>query len=103
MDQFITTTKKIFKEHPIKISLASLCILLFVGITLWNSYAPVPVHNRNQKELSRISVADPNDFTFAVMGDNKGNHSVFEPLLRDIGQDKAIAFAIDCGDLVRIG
>src|SRR4030042_6226570 len=103
MDQFITTTKKIFKEHPIKIILASLCVLLFIGITVWHSYAPVPIHNRNQREISRITVADPNDYSFAVMGDNKGNRSVFEPLLRDIGQDKEIAFAIDVGDLVRQG
>jgi len=103
MDRFITTTKKIFKEHPIKIILAALCVLLFIGITVWHSYAPVPVHNRNQRELSRITVVDPNDYSFAVMGDNKGNRSVFEPLLQDIGHDKAIAFAIDCGDLVRKG
>ena len=80
--------------------MASLCVLLFIGITVWHSYAPVPIHSRNQRELSRITVADPNDYSFAVMGDNKGNRSVFEPLLRDIGQDKEIAFAIDDGDLV---
>jgi serine/threonine-protein phosphatase CPPED1 len=96
--------QKIFKEHPIKIIiLASLCVLLFIGITVWHHYAPVSIHNWNQKELSRITVADPNDFTFAVMGDNKGNHSVFEPLLRDIGHDKDILFAIDDGDLVDEG
>ncbi len=95
--------KKILQGHPLKIILASLCILSFVGITVWNASVPVPIHDRNQKELSRIAVADPNDFSFAVMGDNKGNRSVFEPLLRDIGHDKEIAFAIDCGDLVREG
>jgi hypothetical protein len=95
--------KKIIKEHPITIILSSLCILSFIGITLWNSYAPVPIHNWNQKELSRITVADPNDFTFAVMGDNKGNRSVFEPLLRKIDHDEEIQFAIDDGDLVQGG
>jgi 3',5'-cyclic AMP phosphodiesterase CpdA len=92
--------QKIFKEHPIKIILASLCILSFIGVTVWNAAAPVPIRNWNQKEIARISVADPHDFSFAVMGDNKGNHSVFEPLLQDIAQDKEIAFAIDDGDLV---
>jgi hypothetical protein len=100
MDRLIAKTKKIFKEHPIKTILAALCILSFIGITVWHSSAPVPIQNRNQRELSRIAVADPNDFTFAVMGDNKGNRSVFEPLLRDIGHDKEIAFALDDGDLV---
>jgi 3',5'-cyclic AMP phosphodiesterase CpdA len=70
---------------------------------LWNSHAPVPVKNWNQRELARIVVADPDDFTFAVMGDNKGNRSVFEPLLQDIDHDKEIAFAIDDGDLVQDG
>jgi 3',5'-cyclic AMP phosphodiesterase CpdA len=63
----------------------------------------VPFHKWNQQEASRITVADPNDFSFAVMGDNKGNHSVFEPLAQDIDHDKEIRFAIDCGDLVREG
>jgi hypothetical protein len=100
MDRFITMIKKIIKEHPVRIILASLCILAFIGITLWNAYAPVPIHNRNQKELARISVADPHDFSFAVMGDNKGDRSVFEPLLRDIDHDREIQFALDDGDLV---
>jgi hypothetical protein len=95
--------KKIFREHPIKIILAALCILSSIGITVWNSSAPVSIHNWNQREITRITVADPHDFTFAVMGDNKGNRSVFEPLLRDIGRDKEMAFAIDDGDLVRKG
>jgi 3',5'-cyclic AMP phosphodiesterase CpdA len=92
--------KKTLKKHPIRIILAALCILAFIGITVWNAAAPVPIRNWNQKEMVRITVADPNDYSFAVMGDNKGNRSVFVPLLRDIGQDKEIAFAINDGDLV---
>jgi hypothetical protein len=95
--------KKTPKEHLTKIILAALCILAFIGITVWNASAPVSIHNWNQKELSWITVADPNDYSFAVMGDNKGNHSVFEPLLRDISRDKEIAFAFDDGDLVDEG
>jgi hypothetical protein len=95
--------KKIFHENPIKITLASLCILTFVGLNIWKYYAPVPIHNWNQKEISRIKVTDPKDFTFALFGDNKGDYSFFEPLLHDIGHDKEIAFAIDVGDLVSDG
>jgi hypothetical protein len=102
MPQF-TMIKKIFKEHPVRIILASLCILSFIGITLWNAYVPVPIHNWNQKELSQIAVADPDSFSFAVLGDNKGDRSVFEPLLRDIDHDREIQFAIDDGDLVQKG
>jgi len=99
----LSIIKKIITEHLVRIILAFLCILVFIVITVWNSYHAVPIHNWNQREISRISVADPNDFSFAVMGDNKGNRSFFEPLLRDIDHDKEIVFAIDDGDLVRKG
>jgi hypothetical protein len=94
------TMKKIFREHPIKIILASLCILSFIGLNSWHSSAPLSIYERNKKEISKIKVADVDDFTFAVFGDNKGNYSIFEPLLQDIAQDREIAFAIDVGDLV---
>jgi 3',5'-cyclic AMP phosphodiesterase CpdA len=95
--------KEIFKEHPIKIILAFVCILLFMGFKFWDTYAPLPIHNWNKQEISQIKVANPEDFTFAVFGDNKGNSSFFEPLLRDIDHDTEIAFAIDVGDLVSEG
>ena len=95
--------KKVLKEHPIKILVALLCILLFAGLKIWNDVAPLSTHDWNKKEISRIKVSDPEDFTFAVFGDNKGNYSVFEPLLREIDQSKEIAFAIDVGDLVNDG
>ena len=95
--------KNIFKNYPLRIILASLFILLFICLKTWNSFAPWSTHDWNKKEFSRIKVSDPEDFTFAVFGDNKGNHSVFEPLLRDINQSKEIAFVMDVGDLVRDG
>jgi len=93
----------VFKEHPVKVILASLFILSFVGLHLWNSYASLSIHEWNGKQVSRIKVSDPDDFTFAVFGDNKGNYSFFEPLLRHIDRDKKVAFAIDDGDLVSGG
>jgi hypothetical protein len=99
----LTKIKNILKKHPIKTGLASGCILLFVAVHIWNSYAPLSVSNWNKNEISRIKVASPDDFTFAVFGDNKGNSSVFEPLLRDMDHDTEIAFAIDVGDLVSEG
>jgi hypothetical protein len=95
--------KKKFQENPIKVTLAFLCILSFIGLYFWNTYAPLPIHERNKKEISRINVSNPDDFTFAVFGDNKGNYSFFEPLLQDIAQDREISFAIDIGDLVGDG
>jgi hypothetical protein len=102
MGRFVTI-KKIFREHPIKIILASLCILSFLGYKLWDYHAPLSIHEWNKKEISRIKVPNPTDFTFAVLGDNKGDHSVFEPLLNDIAHNTEIAFAIDVGDLVNEG
>ena len=102
MSRFVMT-KKIFKGHPIKIILASLCILLFIGLKFWDYYAPLSIRGWNKKEISRIKVANSENFTFAVFGDNKGNNSIFEPLLRDIDHRTEIAFAIDVGDLVSDG
>jgi len=102
MGQFIIT-KKVFKEHSIKIIFAFFCILLFVVLKFWDYYAPLPFNEWNKKEVSRIKVSNPSDFTFAVFGDNKGDSSVFEPLLRDIDRRMEIAFAIDIGDLVHKG
>jgi 3',5'-cyclic AMP phosphodiesterase CpdA len=102
MGQFITT-KKVLKAHLVKIILASLCILLFMGLKFWDYYAPLPIHDWNNKEISRVKVADPEDFAFAVLGDNKGNYFFFEPLLHDIDHNAGIDFAIDVGDLVSEG
>jgi len=95
--------KKIIRDNPIRLTIAFFCILLFIGLTLWKSYAPLSVHERNKTEISKIRPAKPDDITFAVFGDNKGNYSFFEPLLHDIDHDKEIAFAMDIGDLVGDG
>ena len=95
--------RRIVKEHPIRIIFACLCILLLISITFWKSYAPLSIHEWNKNEISKIKLTNPDDFTFAVFGDNKGNTSFFDPLLRDIGHDKEITFAIDIGDLVADG
>jgi len=95
--------RKIFEEHPVRTGLACLFILSFIVLQFWNYYAPLTINDWNKKEISRIKVADPEDFTFAVFGDNKGDSSFFEPLLKEIDHDKEIAFAIDVGDLVSNG
>jgi hypothetical protein len=93
--------KRIVKQHPIRIIFACLCIMTFMGIKFWEYYAPLSIHGRNNSEISRIKVGNPADFTFAVFGDNKGNSSVFEPLLCDIDHRTEIGFAIGIGDQVR--
>lgn len=96
-------TTKVFKACPIKIILASLCIMLFIGLQAWEYSAPLSIFDWNEKNISRIKVSTYGDFTFAVFGDNKGNSTVFEPLLRDIDHRMEIVFAIDVGDLVSGG
>jgi len=100
---WFVTIRKIFRERPIKITLASLCFLSFIGLNFWDYYAPLSIYDWNKKEISKIKVADVDNFTFAVFGDNKGNCSFFEPLLQNISQDREILFAIDGGDLVSNG
>jgi 3',5'-cyclic AMP phosphodiesterase CpdA len=97
------TMRKIFEEHPLRIGLACLFILSFIALQFWNCYAPLRISGWNSENLSQIKVVQPEDFTFAVFGDNKGNYSFFEPLLHDIARDKQIAFAVDMGDLVSDG
>ena len=103
MTRFSQANKAFKKNAVVKIALASLFVLMFVGLKFWDSYAPVSIHDWNAKEISEIKLTDPADLAFAVFGDNKGSVSFFEPLLRDIDRNKEIAFAIDVGDLVGDG
>ncbi len=98
----ICVSKMMLRNHLSKLIVASLFILGFAAFELWDRYFPSVVNNRNSKEISRIKV-DPSDFSFAVFGDHKGHGHIFKPLLRDVGKDKNIAFAMDLGDLVRNG
>ncbi len=94
---------KVLKAYPLKIALSTCLLVLFVAIEAWEYYAPLQIHNWNGEAISHLKVSSPSDFTFAVFGDNKGNSSIFDPLLRDIDHTKDIAFAIDVGDLVPSG
>ncbi len=54
----------------------------------------------NYQQLQRIP-KQGDDFSFAVMGDNKNSFSTFQSILRDLdGKTDQLAFAIDVGDLV---
>jgi 3',5'-cyclic AMP phosphodiesterase CpdA len=57
----------------------------------------------NEESLERISVADPDDFTFAVFGDAQEGTDVFPMVLDMIERDPDITFAVAVGDLVNTG
>lgn len=79
------------------------CILVLIGLQVWNSYAPLGISDWNKKEISKIKVVNPDDFTFAVLGDNKGGYALFDALMEDINHRSEVAFAINLGDLVPKG
>ncbi|GEM_PF-623643 len=62
---------------------------------------PLPAADRNFRQIARIPPVNPGDpFSFAVLGDNRNNQTVFTEILRRIDADPDIRFAVDLGDLV---
>jgi 3',5'-cyclic AMP phosphodiesterase CpdA len=96
-------TGKLIRDHPIKAGLAFACILAYIPIQIWNYYAPLAISNWNRSQVSRIKVADPDDFTFAVFGDNKEGYYLFDVLLKDINHRNQVSFATSLGDSVPKG
>jgi 3',5'-cyclic AMP phosphodiesterase CpdA len=95
--------RKVFEGVHLRIGLICLFVISFIFFQLWNGYASLTIRDWNEKELSRIKVVNPDNFNFAVFGDNKNGYSLFETLLKDINNRKEISFAIDDGDLVPSG
>lgn len=62
-----------------------------IGISDWN------FHKRKEIRIKG------NKFCFAVFGDNKNSHYVFEKLIDSVNRDREISFAFDLGDLVYDG
>jgi Calcineurin-like phosphoesterase len=91
------------KKHPIKIFLLIFCILFLSGFELLGHFSPLPGHEWNTINLTKIKVPDPSDFSFAVFGDNRRSNFVFENLLKLVDHDPDITFGIDLGDLVSRG
>lgn len=57
---------------------------------------------REQRAISIYPPANPNRFTFFVLGDNRDGKPVFQKILRQINQKRPL-FALDGGDLVSNG
>lgn len=95
---------KIFKvhtrRHPIAMGLFLLSLFLFAGVEVWFHFAPAPAQDWLAQNMQQINAENPNDYTFAVFGDNKNSHATFPKLLGKLSRDKEILFAMDLGDLV---
>jgi hypothetical protein len=63
----------------------------------WNATQLKNIRSR----LSRLP--NPNEFTFAVFGDNKNSVGTFNRVIDNLNREKRLAFAIDMGDLVFMG
>jgi hypothetical protein len=91
------------KKNPFKVMLVALCIVLFVVIQIWKDTAPLGVSDWNGNAVSTIKTTNPDDFSFAVFGDNKDGYALFDSLLKDIDGRGEASFAIAMGDLVPSG
>jgi len=91
------------RKYPVKLCFLLFCILLLSGFEVWEHFSLLPAHEWNTINLKEINVADPNNFSFAVFGDNRNSISVFENLLKLIDHDPDISFAINLGDMVYSG
>lgn len=65
--------------------------------------AAEPLSHPNAEAIRQIKVANPDQFAFVFLGDNRGSTDVFENILRDAGKVPGAAFVMDDGDLVPSG
>lgn len=78
-------------------------LLILLGLEVWEHISPLPARDWIASNFKKINIADPKSFSFAVFGDNKNSHVIFERLLKEIDRDPEISFVIDIGDLVYDG
>ena len=76
-----------FKRRPwghlkIKLALLLLCILVLSVLGRAADIGPLPANNWNPANLTRIKVSAAKPLTFAVLGDDRDNPAVFDPLLQ---------------------
>lgn len=84
---------------------ALLWMLLMISPAAGGEPAPAAVDpvTEGLQGVWEIMPADPDDFTFAVIGDNQGSMTIFPRLLARISEDPDILFAVSTGDTVSDG
>ena len=88
----------------LRISVYSLFIsfALFAGHKLIAFYTPLqglPSIATRVRDIEKE--VDPEDFCFAILGDNKNDHKVFPEIMSKINDDPDISFVIHLGDMVK--
>ncbi len=83
-----------------RLFLSSFVFLLVFSGCAHNPPLKIPT-GWNTSNLARLEVNNPETFSFAVMGDNRGGECVFGKILQDITRDPCISFVIDLGDTVQ--
>ena len=92
--------KQAVSRHPVAAGLCFSAGLMLMAIQVWDRYGTLPARDWISENLDQISVADPENFSFAVFGDNKNSNIPFERLLDAVDADPEITFALDLGDTV---
>lgn len=103
---FVRTLKSYFKRHRVRSVILFLSFLFLIALGISCSLIPLtmaPTHNWIAESLQRVQLDDPDHFSFAVFGDNRGSHEIFPRLLGQVSQDPEIHFAMEIGDLVPVG
>jgi 3',5'-cyclic AMP phosphodiesterase CpdA len=103
MNPMFKSARRAFAQHPYLNGLAAIFLGGLLIFSYWYYFERIPATDWNTTNLKKIRIRDPNNFAFAIFGDNKENGRVFEALLKQVQQEPDIAFAVDSGDLVRHG
>lgn len=104
MIRMVKTVFNIFhahrKQHPVAMGVFMFCVFLLVVAEIWFAFAAPPAQNWLAENLQNIKINNPNDYAFAVFGDNKNSHTTFPELLKEVSRDQELRFAMALGDLV---
>ncbi len=95
------TVEAIRRRH-LRLALAVVFVFSLLPTAVW-SEGLLPARDWNLHNLKRIQALKPDNLTFAVLGDNRGNFPVVEQMLRQMERDPGLKFAIHLGDMVEKG
>ena len=90
-------------RSPIKFLFLILLIISLVPVGAQGESASLPARDWNLQNLKPIQALNPENLTFAVLGDSRKNQPVFEGVLRQMALNPDLQFAINLGDVVDKG